>query len=179
MPRAPRKQRRSREPQPVQQQPTRIQRPFRDDQSNVSPASFAKRLAAMVYDGLIVVSIWIGVGIVATLLNQGGVDTPMGRAAVQSATFCCVFLFFGYFWTKSGQTLGMQAWRLRVQTFDGQRISWTQALIRYLTAIVSWIPLGLGYLWMLFGDEHLTWHDRWSESCIVSLPRGDNKSDKR
>ena len=38
------------------------------------------------YYGLIVVSIWIGVGIVATLLNQGGVDTPMGRAAVQSAT---------------------------------------------------------------------------------------------
>ncbi|MBR9883230.1 MAG: RDD family protein [Oceanospirillales bacterium] len=148
-----------------------MHRPFRDETTDIRPASFAKRLLAMVYDLLILVAIWLGVAIIATAINQGGVVSPLGRAAMQSAQFCFSFLFFGYFWTRSGQTLGMQAWRIRVQTFDGNRLSWTQALIRFLCAIISWIPLGLGYLWMLFSDEKLTWHDRWSESCVVSLPK--------
>ncbi|MBV1790547.1 RDD family protein [Marinobacterium sp. D7] len=148
-----------------------MRRPFREDIPDIRPASFGKRLLAMLYDFLILVSIWLGVAIIATAINQGAVDSPMGRAAMQSAQFCFSFLFFGYFWTRNGQTLGMQAWRLRVQTFDGQRLSWTQALIRFLCAIISWIPLGLGYFWMLVSDERLTWHDRWSESCVVSLPK--------
>lgn len=152
-----------------------MQRPFREEFSDIRPASFGKRLMSMIYDGLILVAIWLGVALVGTLINQGGVISPFGRAAMQSASFCCSFLFFGYFWTKNGQTLGMQAWRLRVQTFDGQRISWTQALIRFLCAIVSWIPAGLGFLWMLFGDERLTWHDRWSETSVVSLPKREKK----
>merc|ERR1712000_392132 len=115
-----------------------MQRPFRDTPPDLKPATLGKRLLAMVYDGLILVSIWIGVAIISTAINQGGVTSPMGRAAMQSAQFCFSFLFFGYFWTRNGQTLGMQAWRLRAQTFDGQRMSWTQALIRFLGAIVSW-----------------------------------------
>ncbi|GGC06158.1 RDD family protein [Marinobacterium zhoushanense] len=148
-----------------------MRRPFREEISDIRPASFGKRLLAMLYDFLILVSIWLGVAIIATAINQGAVDSAMGRAAMQSAQFCFSFLFFAYFWTRNGQTLGMQAWRLRVQTFDGQRLNWTQALIRFLCAIISWLPLGLGYFWMLFSDERLTWHDRWSESCVVSLPK--------
>lgn len=148
-----------------------MQRPFRYDYTDIRPASLGKRLLAMLYDGLILVAIWLCVAIVATVLNQGGVTSPLGRATLQSAQFCLSFLFFGYFWTRNGQTLGMQAWRLRVQTLDGQRLTWVQALIRFLGAIIAWLPLGLGYLWMLFSDERLTWHDRWSESCIVQLPQ--------
>lgn len=156
-----------------------MQRPFRYDYTDIRPASFGKRLFAMLYDALILVAIWLCVAILATALNQGGVTSPLGRAALQSTQFCLSFLFFGYFWTRNGQTLGMQAWRLRAQTLDGQRITWMQALIRFMGAIISWLPLGLGYLWMLFSDERLTWHDRWSESCIVQLPPTALKGGKR
>lgn len=152
-----------------------MQRPFRHEYTEIRPASLGKRLLAILYDSLILLAIWLAVAIVATALNQGGVTSPLGRAAEQSAVFCFSFLFFGYFWTHNGQTLGMQAWRLRVQTLDGQRLSWTQALIRFLGAIISWVPLGLGYLWMLFSDERLTWHDRWSDSCIVTLPPSSHR----
>lgn len=81
------------------------------------------------------------------------------------------FLFFGWFWTHGGQTLGMRTWRIRVQTRDGRAISWTQALLRFLTALVSWGALGLGFWWSLWDPERMTWHDRWSESVLVSMPR--------
>lgn len=148
-----------------------MQRPFRDEYTDVRPASFFRRLMAMIYDGLLVIAICLGVAIVATAINRGGVMSPLGRALEQSAMFCANYLFFAYFWTKIGQTLGMQAWRLRVQTFDGQRLNWTQSLIRFLGAIISWAPLGLGYLWILFTDERLAWHDRWSQSSVVALPK--------
>lgn len=149
-----------------------MHRPFREEFSDLRPAPFGKRLLAIVYDTLVLVAIWMIVSAIAVGLNHGeGIDSGVGNALLRSALFCCSFLFFAYFWTRNGQTLGMQAWRLRVQTFDGQRLSWTQALIRFLASILSWIPLGLGYIWMLFSDEKLTWHDRLSESCVVVLPK--------
>lgn len=89
-----------------------MQRPFRHEYTEIRPASLGKRLLAILYDSLILLAIWLAVAIVATALNQGGVTSPLGRAAEQSAVFCFSFLFYGYFWTHNGQTLGMQAWRL-------------------------------------------------------------------
>ena len=64
----------------------------------------------------------------------------------------------------------MRAWRLRIVTVDGKGISWLQALKRFLGAIVSWLPLGLGYLWVLVDPERRAWHDRMSHSIVVFEP---------
>ncbi|WP_409523425.1 RDD family protein [Nitrincola sp. MINF-07-Sa-05] len=148
-----------------------MSRPY-NDEIRTSPAGLVRRLLAMFYDLLLIISIWMLIGFIAVAINDGqAVEGPIMKATLFSTTF----LFFGFFWTRNGQTLGMQAWRLRVQTMDGRRLSWWQALLRYMLAIPSLLVFGLGYFWMLFGDERLTWHDRLSDTCVVLLPKRERK----
>jgi uncharacterized RDD family membrane protein YckC len=60
---------------------------------------------------------------------------------------------------------------LQLQTADGSLPSVGAATIRFFAAILSWLPLGLGFLWQLWDVEHLTWHDRLSKTRLVYYPR--------
>lgn len=143
-------------------------------QTDVQHATLARRLAAFVYDTLIVIAILFFVGGIGVALNNGeAAEGPL----MESAYFVAVFLFNGYFWTRSGQTIGMMAWRLRVQTVEGYSLSWTHALKRFFVAIFSIAMAGAGYWWMLFSDQKLTWHDQASSSRVVLLPK--RKKDKK
>lgn len=84
--------------------------------------------------------------------------------------------FFGLFWTLSGQTLGMQVWRLRVQQPGGVSITWKQAVMRFLVAIPAWLCGGLGVLWALWDRENRTWQDIASGTRVVLLPKPAKKS---
>lgn len=44
-----------------------------------------------------------------------------------------------------------------------------------MIAIASWLCLGLGFLWMLWDKDKRTWHDRYSESQVVRLPKNTHK----
>ncbi len=79
-------------------------------------------------------------------------------------------LFFAGFWTHGGQTLGMRAWRIRLVGRGGGRVSWGQATLRFFAAIVSWLALGLGFLWALVDRERHAWHDRCSGTRLIRLP---------
>jgi uncharacterized RDD family membrane protein YckC len=63
----------------------------------------------------------------------------------------------------------MRAWRLKVTATSGAPLSLRAAVIRYLGALVSLAALGIGFIWMLFDPDGLTWHDRWSHSRVVVL----------
>jgi uncharacterized RDD family membrane protein YckC len=133
-------------------------------------ASLIKRLMAIIYDSLLIVAVWMLVGFIAVALNNGeAVQGPWFNSLILVVTYG----FFALFWCRSGQTLGMIAWRLRVEDNDGYVLNLKQALARFLGAIVSAACFGLGYLWMLAGKQPLSWHDRWSKTRIVQLPKRD------
>ncbi len=75
--------------------------------------------------------------------------------------------FHLWFWTHGGQTLGMRAWRLRLVSDDGDKVTLRQALVRYAVAILSWLVLGLGFLWILFDGKKRAWHDIASRTRLV------------
>jgi uncharacterized RDD family membrane protein YckC len=133
------------------------------------PAGLLRRLAAMFYDSLLLFSVLLFATGVAMLVTRGTLDyhNPFFRTYL----FLICFLFYAWFWTHGGQTLGMRAWHLRVQRFDGSPITVSQALLRFLSAIPAWALLGLGYLWILVDKDRLALHDRFSESVIVRLPK--------
>lgn len=154
--------------------------PERADQ--LSPAPLIRRLVAMLYDGLICIALLMVVTMIYTFALAGilgdeqykaleAAGQMRGGPLLTSLMFVSLFLFFGYFWTRTGQTLGMQVWHLRVQNQDGSSISWLQALLRFMMGWVSWACLGLGWLWMLFGQERLSWTDRFSESRVYRIPK--------
>ena len=128
-----------------------------------------RRLAAVLYDAVLLFGV-LGVAATLALAVNGGKPVGYNNPVYISYMFLVAFFYYAWFWTHGGQTLGLKTWRLRVQSREGTTISWTQALLRFFTAIVSWAALGMGFLWSLIDKEKLTWHDRYSMSVLVELP---------
>lgn len=124
-----------------------------------------RRLAAALYDGLIVLALWfIGTALVMPLSHAAvSPDHPFAELLYRLYILAIGYAFFAGFWMRDGQTLGMLAWRVKlVQSGNSRSVTWKQALIRYLAALLSWAALGAGFWWSLFDAEHKTWHDRLS-----------------
>ncbi|MBA2781212.1 RDD family protein [Billgrantia kenyensis] len=146
---------------------------------DVWPAGLARRLGAMIYDAFLVAAIWIlltvlHVAFVRYVMGLGPEEVGAGEAqrlVLQLLLLAGAFVFFAFFWMRGGMTLGMQAWRLRVQTLDGYTITQVQCLVRYLVAWVSLAAFGLGYLWILFDREGRSWPDIASGTRVVVLPK--------
>lgn len=133
---------------------------------------FPRRLGALLYDSLVLAALWMLA--TAPLLALTG-----GEAIQQGALWFRLYLviigagFFCWFWTHGGQTLGMRAWRAKLESHDGQAVTWSQAGIRFLAVLVSIAPCGLGYLWALVDKNRLTWHDRISGTRVVLISVAD------
>lgn len=130
-----------------------------------------RRLAAVLYDGLLLFSILFAAAIPITALPTGIQGEPYFHAAKQVYFALVIFAFFGGFWVYGGQTLGMRAWRLKVVGRDGGRVSWGRATVRFLASLLSWAAAGLGFLWVAVDRDHQAWHDRLSGTRLVLLPK--------
>jgi len=101
------------------------------------PAPLWRRLTATVYDGLLLLGLWMATVLIDTVVRHlAGV--PANWATLQLCVFIVWLFFFGWSWTRGGQTLGMRVWRLRVQREDGGPLSWPAAAARYSALLVVW-----------------------------------------
>jgi len=127
--------------------------------------SLWRLFAALFYDLILLFAVWFFAALVILIL----LGADFGHThAFQLYLYAIGMLYFTGFWTHGGQTLGLRTWRLRVTGPDGRSgISWKQALIRAVTAQLSWLAFGLGYLWALWDREGLTWQDRLSGTRVV------------
>ncbi|HND13462.1 MAG TPA: RDD family protein [Pseudomonadales bacterium] len=150
------------------------------DPPETSTPGLARRLAAMLYDSFLLFAVtWcatalavvVRVALVGTDAVQASGKAAASGPLLQLVLTLATVLFFGWCWTRSGQTLGMQTWRLRVQQASGAAITWRQALLRLGCAALSLLAFGAGYWWALVDREGLTWHDRCSGTRVVLLPK--------
>ncbi len=138
------------------------------------PAGLFRRLMAMFYDSLLLLSALLVATALVMLFTRGTLSyhNPFFRTFL----FLICFSFYAWFWLHGGQTLGMRAWRLRVQTPEGRPITIWQALLRFMLAIPSLALGGLGFFWMLVDRDHMTLYDRLSGSVIVVLPKESQRT---
>ena len=132
-----------------------------------------RRLAAASYDALVVLALWFIATALVMPIARGAItpEHPLAEMIYRLYILAVGFLFFGGFWVRNGQTLGMLAWRMKVvQAGSGAKITWRQALIRYLSSCLSWAALGLGFWWSLWDPEKKTWHDRLSGTELKRAP---------
>ena len=130
-----------------------------------------RRLAAIAYDLLLVGALLFLVTI-PFIAVRGGEPVEIGdNQSYRVALVVVIYTFFAGFWTRSGRTLGMQSWGLQLETMDGHRPTLTMASLRFIAAIISCLPLGLGFLWQLWDKDRLAWHDRISGTHLVYYPK--------
>jgi uncharacterized RDD family membrane protein YckC len=142
-------------------------------------ANVLKRLGAYLYDLFALVAVLMFSVIIAILVviisnNMGLINLSaykdiadyLGKSSIFIAYLGFVTVgFYAYFWTKGGQTIGMKAWRLRVQNSDGSNISFTQALIRMATS-----AFGLGNILAMFNSRN-AFQDLWAECEVIVLTK--------
>lgn len=97
-------------------------------------------------------------------------QTPRMHLLFQSWLFVVVGGYFCYCWVKSGQTLAMKTWRLRVERQDGEPVTLRQAALRYALAAAGLFAFCITFVWAFFDRERLFLHDRIVGTRIVSTP---------
>lgn len=130
-----------------------------------------RRLAAIAYDALLIAALLFLATIPFIALRHGEAVEIGDNALYRVVLVLVIYAFFAGFWSGPGRTLGMQSWGLQLETMDGKRPTLAVASIRFLAALLSWAPAGLGFLWQLWDREHLAWHDRISGTRIVYYPK--------
>jgi uncharacterized RDD family membrane protein YckC len=90
-------------------------------------------------------------------------------AAVYAASFAIVYLqYFCLFTIFGGTTPGMMLRGLRVVDFSGEEPTPRQLLLRAAGYLLSAGAFFLGFLWVQWDEDELTWHDRISRTYLSS-----------
>jgi len=74
-----------------------------------------------------------------------------------------VVIVYPLIWIICGcRSMGARATRLTLISFDGTRPTTAARYRRLLATVISVTAAGVGLLWALFDEDHLTWHDHMS-----------------
>jgi uncharacterized RDD family membrane protein YckC len=166
----------------------------------IAPASLARRLAAVAYEGLLLGAVLLAAGFVLAPWVSPGTGAPAAgpvplpeltaRLALFAALFGVAALYFCWSWTGGRRTLPMKTWRLRLVMRDGSAVGRGSALIRYaaawagpalaLLAYVALKPAGasryalwlaaLNYAWAWIDPDRAFLHDRIARTRLVRDP---------
>lgn len=135
--------------------------------AGMPPPSIRRRLASMLYESFLL----LGVLSVAFVLPHLLIGVIWKIAAPGPLLWLHVFLvlyaYFGWLWKRSGQTLAMQTWKIRLVSSSGGALSQRQILLRYALAWPSLLAGGIGILWALVDRDRQFLHDRLAGTRLV------------
>lgn len=117
----------------------------------------------MLYESMLLLAI-LGVATLLFIWLFGDATHSPKRYFFQAYLWMVMGAYFVWCWVKSGQTLAMQTWRIRVVNPVGQSISINQACKRYILASLFF---GATFLWALFDREGLFLHDRLTGTRLI------------
>tara|TARA_B100000686_G_scaffold342539_1_gene421881 strand:+ start:2532 stop:2975 length:444 start_codon:yes stop_codon:yes gene_type:complete len=120
-------------------------------------AGLGRRFGALFYDLLVLLGIVFIAALPLPWFDQitGGAGFGLWIKRLYLLGVC--FAYFGGFWVKGGQTLGMKAWQLRVIRNNGRALGWGDAVKRFTGLCLAVLTLGLGFFWMPTDTRHSNW----------------------
>ena len=134
----------------------------------LTSAGVARRIAAMLYDTLLLSAVLFFATALLLPLTGGEALAP-GNLLYFTYLLAVSFLYFGWFWTHGGQTLGLKAWKLKACPANGGEMTWRDSVMRYSSSLLSLAPLALGFVWAFFDRDKLMWHDRLSRTRLMRV----------
>jgi len=148
------------------------------ENTTVAPAGIMRRLAAIIYDlfllaAVILVAVSLFTIVVESIAGQSSsgelLETPWIKLLFQFYLSLVSALFYLWFWTHGGQTLGLKVWKLKVVDDSLHTPGIKTSGLRLGWAIVTCIPFGIGFLWALFNKNRLTLYDQLSGTRLVQV----------
>lgn len=136
-------------------------------QQHKSP-SIARRFICSIYETILLI------GVIATTVIFP--HTFYAQATQQTAAPWLILLhliatlavYFIWFWQRSGQTLAMKTWGIRViDARTGQTITLKRGLLRFMLCWPSLLCFGLGLIWALLDNEQQFLHDRLAGTHLI------------
>jgi uncharacterized RDD family membrane protein YckC len=119
----------------------------------------------MFYDLLLLASVFFFSTLVIIPFN-GGQPIEHGNLAYDFYLLTISYLYFTWQWTHGGQTLGMRSWKIRLRQHDAGKVTWPNASLRFLLAMLSGLALGTGFFLVLIDPGRLAFHDRYSNTRL-------------
>lgn len=137
----------------------------------VELAGLRRRLASLLYESLLVLGILAPTFMIPhVLLGMAFGFEPPGWL-LWLHLFGVLGIYFVWYWSRHGNTLAMQTWRLRLVAAEtGLRLGPGRALLRFALAWPSVLCFGVGILWVFFDPDRQFLHDRFAGSRIVLMP---------
>jgi uncharacterized RDD family membrane protein YckC len=157
--------------------------------------SLLKRLLSALYDSFLILATTFIATALTLPFTKGDVSADK-NIYMSLYLFLVIYIFYGWFWTHGGQTLGMRAWKQRLVQLDGSAVNWQQSFIRVITGLPAWglfligllvwmlpekINLGgtlaaipgwsialLGFIWVLLDTRSNNWRDKLSGTHIIN-----------
>jgi uncharacterized RDD family membrane protein YckC len=130
------------------------------DDTSLHVARIEDRLMAGVVDAALTLAAFLVFVLVFAACTT---HPPAGRAALVGAGIILLAMWVLYqftFFSLSAATPGMRYAKIALCTFDDENPSRTAMQWRIAALLLSAVPLGLGFLWALFDEDGLGWHDR-------------------
>ena len=107
------------------------------------PAGFLRRMVALFYDLILIIALCVGLTLLITYALNTEVESPLMYLAFLALSIG----FYCYFWKKnSGQTLGMQVWKVRLAQENNLDVSLMRMIYRCLLGLIFTLLFGLNYL---------------------------------
>lgn len=109
------------------------------------PPSLVQRCGALTYESVLLFGV---VFIVSAAVHTAVPEVDGNPWPLRAALFLVLGAYFTYCWSRTGQTLALKTWQLRVVDDGAGLFLWPRALLRYLTAWTLAVP-GLAAVWLL------------------------------
>ena len=127
--------------------------------AQIKAPSLIKIGACLIYEALTIIALCFACALVYIWL-VGDATQGIKRYFLQLFLWLSIGIYFIRCWLKTGQTLAMQAWHLKLVSHDKQLLTIRLATTRYVLATLSFMLLGLGFLWAAIDRDTLFLHDR-------------------
>ena len=125
-----------------------------------------KRIAASIYDLFLLLGVWFAVGSLAVWINGGIIETKwIGPLLV----FISTWIFYGYFWTHGGKTLGMAVWKFEIYSIDENKINFQKVSIRFFSNTITVLLGGIPLVFMYFSKDNLSLSDYLSKTSYKKI----------
>lgn len=136
----------------------------------IQSAPFLARIASMIYESLLVAAV-IFVASLVSVLDGIDLQVPWQMYLFRVYLMLVLFAYFGTFWLRSGQTLAMKTWRIRLVNQKGELLTLKQAALRYVLAWLGLLLAGAGFWWALFDRDGQFFHDHIVGTRLIRVPR--------